>query len=285
MQFKKKNPNKKITGHLVQYGETYNIAADGVHNQTNEFVKEQLDQAHSEAQKMLQEALLQVEQIIAKAENDASQILQQAQQEATNIQAKAQEVGQQIGYDQGYQAAYNQAVEEAQAIITSAETVITGAYQAQTEILMETEKRMLGLIVSIAKKVINTEITIQPGIILRITEAAIRELKDRDVVKIMVHPACVDMLTKASEILRQRVSALKVIKIIEDKSLPINGVIVESNSGRIDASIDTQVEEIFNRFLREAQNNPAQIQINQQQQQQIPPQHPPNTQQQRPPQG
>jgi flagellar assembly protein FliH len=252
---------KKLNSGIVKYGNAYTIVSSQEDNLSSEEAQKHLSKAQTEAQKLLQDALIQVDQTINNAQSEAAAILEQAQTEAEKIQAQAQEAGQQMGYDAGYQEGYNQAVEEANSIICSAETIINGAYQAQKDILMNTEKEMLGLITAIARKVIQKEVKMQPDIILRMTEAAIRELKEREVVKIMVNPKTVALMTKASDILIKRINSLNTIKIIEDKSVPEGGVIVESPDGKIDASIDTQLEEIYNKLIDEAMTNPAPIDI------------------------
>jgi flagellar assembly protein FliH len=249
--------NRKLNSSLVQYGKAYTIIASQEDNLASEESRKHLTKAQTEAQKLLQDALLQVDQTINNAQAEAAMILEQAQAEAQKIQNQAQEAGQQMGYDAGYQAGYNQAVEEAVSIISSAETIINGAYQAQGEILKNTENEMVRLVIAIAKKVIQKEIKMQPDIILRLTEAAIKELKDREEVKVMINPKQINMLTKASELFIKRINALKILKIVEDKSVPENGVIVESSSGKIDGRIDSQLEEIYNKLLDEAAANPA----------------------------
>ena len=96
---------------------------------------------------------------------------------------KHRKQGQKLGYDAGYQAGYNQIIDEAANIISHSEIIIQGAYQAQKEILVNTEKEMFNLIMAIAKKVVHKELKIQPDIILHLTEAAIKELKEREAVK------------------------------------------------------------------------------------------------------
>lgn len=258
MSFSKKS---KLNGNIIQYGQSYNIIGRLEDDLGSDTAKKQLTKAQSEAQKLIQNALIQVEGTIAKAQAEAEAILEQAKDAAVNIQAQALETGQQLGYDEGYQAGYNQAIEEASNIISSAETVILGAYQSQKEILQNTEKEMLALIIAIAKKVIHKEIKTQPDIILRLTEAAIRELKERDVVRLMINPQSVELLTKASPLLIKRINSLEVLKIIDDKSVPVGGVIVESISGKIDAQAETQIDEIYNKLLDEASKNPMQLNI------------------------
>lgn len=253
--------SKKFSAEMIQYGKEYNIIGKQEDDLASAESKQHLTKAQTQAQKLLQDALIQVEQTIAQAQEEAANILKQAQTDAANIQIQAQEIGQKMGFDAGYQDGYNQATEEAQNIIRSAETIVNGAYQSQKEILMNTEKDMLALIIAISKKVINKELRMQPDIILRLTEAAIKELKEREVVKLIVNPQSVVILKNASNALKQRINSLEIIKIIEDKSVPIGGVIVESASGKIDAQIDTQLEEIYNRLLDEATNNPAFINV------------------------
>lgn len=252
---------KKFNASQVTVGNSFNIIARTDDDVLSQESKKELTKAQSEAQKLMQEALIKVEEIIAQAQSEAAEILEQAKQDAINIQASAQETGQQIGFETGYQTGYNQSVEQTVGIITSAETIINGAYQAQREILLNSEKEMLDLIITICRKVILKELKTQPDILLRMTEAAIKELKEREMVRLMVNPECVNLLTKASPLLVKRITGLQTIKIIEDRSVPPTGVIVESISGKIDGQVDTQLEEILTKLMDEAIANPAPIDL------------------------
>lgn len=259
MYYPKKH--KKFNSTNIQVGQGYSVIGNTQDALDSQESKKELTKAQVKAQQLLQDALIQVEQTINNAQAEAAAILEQAKQDAVNIQAKAQETGQKLGYDSGYQAGFNQSIEETQNILASAETVINGAYKAQKEILQNTEKEMLTLVVAIAKKVIQKELKMQKDIILKITEQAIKELKDREVVKIMVNPEIVGLMQKASPILQKKITGLEVIKIMEDKSIPVGGVIVESPTGKIDGQIDTQLEEIYNQLLDEAATNPVLLNI------------------------
>ncbi|MEW5819603.1 MAG: FliH/SctL family protein [Cyanobacteriota bacterium] len=249
--------SKKFRGNIVQYGQAYNILGKQEDDLSTQESQQQLSKAQIEAQKLLQNALLQVEQTINNAQEEAANILEQAKQDAVNIQAQAQETGQQLGFNQGYQAGFNQSIEETKNIIESAETIINGAYQAQKEILKNTEKEMVRLIIAISKKVIQKELKIQPDIILKLTESAIKDLKERETVKLMLNPNSIQLLKKASPILIKKINSLETIKIIEDKSIPEGGVIVESAASKIDACVETQIEEILNKLMEEATVNPV----------------------------
>lgn len=251
--------SKKITASQVKLGNSYDIISLPDDDPFSEESRKELTKAQSEAQKLMQDALIKVEEIFTQAQNEAALLLEQAKEDSINIQAKAQENGQQIGFKSGYQAGYNQSIEESVNIIANAEIIVNGAYQAQKEILLNTEKDMLELIISICKKIIVKELKTQPDIILRMTEAAIKELKEREMVRLTVNPQCVNILTKASPLLIKRINALQSIKIIEDKSVPTSGVIVESVSGKIDAQLETQLEEIYNKLLDEAITNPTEV--------------------------
>lgn len=246
---------------MVQYGQTYNILARETDDLNSPESKKELTKAQSEAQKMLQQALIQMEQTIQNAQQKAQEILNQAQMDAELIQQQAQEMGQQQGFDEGYQAGYNQAIQESLNIIEASETIINGAYQAQKEIMINSEREMIELITAIAKKIIHKELKTQPDIIIKLTESAIRELKDRDLVKVIVNPQNVEILQLAAQELKEKISSLEVIKIIEDRNIPMGGVIVESVSGKIDAQVDVQLEEIYNKLIDESIVNPALIEV------------------------
>lgn len=258
------NKSQKITGQIVQYGNSYNIVGSVDEDINSEASKRHLSKAQIEAEKLIQKALMQVDETINQAQQEANDILEQAKEDAVKIQAQAQETGQKMGYDAGYEAGYNQSIGEASSIIASAETIVKGAYQSQKEILLSTEREMLNLVLAISKKVINRAFNNQPEIILRLIDITIRELKEHEEVKLIINPKNVELIKKASDLLKNQINGLHAIKIIEDKSIPITGVIVESSSGKIDAQIESQLEEIYNKLLDEAAKNPANIPIKQQ---------------------
>jgi len=96
---------------------------------------------------------------------------------------------------------------------------------------------------------VNTEI------ILSIIRAAINELKYKEEVKILVNPAITQCIYDLSEELKQTIKGLNHIKIIEDKTIPPDGFMIESPDSRIDARLETQLAEITKNIMTEAEKN------------------------------
>ena len=103
----------------------------------------------------------------------------------------------------------------------------------------------------IAEKIIRHKLELKPELLLGIISAAIEQVKDKEDIKIIVNPALLHNLYEFTEGLRETVKGLKNLKIIEDRTIPKDGVIVESVESRIDARIETQIKEIMKNLMQE----------------------------------
>jgi flagellar assembly protein FliH len=105
------------------------------------------------------------------------------------------------------------------------------------------EKEMLQLTFSIARKVIHHEVMMREEIISGVLREAFRQVADRRKVTVHVHP--IDhhyLMTHPDHI--PFASGEEGIKVIEDPSVTRGGCLLETSLGAIDATLESQVDEI-----------------------------------------
>lgn len=204
------------------------------------------------------------EDIVNEAKAEAAKIIEQAHQQGNEIIQQYQQAGEQAR-NEGYQAGYQQGYTDGQAKLyqdiaselRKLDSLAASAFSVKKEIISSSEEEILKLSVAIAEKIIRHELELNPEIVVNIIKSAINELKDREEVKIIVNPSFANLLMNQSEELKETVNGLKNLKILEDKSIPADGVIIESGESRIDARLDSQISEIMRVLISEYEENPV----------------------------
>lgn len=196
-----------------------------------------LESAQMEAQKIIQEARLRAEQ--------------EAMAVAENIKQEAQREGHLSGYEAGYNeglAALNQ--EFGQKIVMFS-AFVESSYEIKKQILKSAHLDMISLIKEIAQKVCHKKLELDDDVLLNMTKSATDLLKEKETVTIIVNPLMRECVFAIAEELKSLNSLIKDIKIVEDISIPPDGTIVEGLSGRIDARISSQIDEIVEKLLND----------------------------------
>jgi flagellar biosynthesis/type III secretory pathway protein FliH len=80
-------------------------------------------------------------------------------------------------------------------------------------------------------------------------------LKDKETINIIVNPIMAERIYSISDNLKERITQLKSIKIIEDNSVSPDGTIVESPLSRVDSRIKSQIKEISKNLTNIINNN------------------------------
>ncbi|MFH0702709.1 MAG: FliH/SctL family protein [bacterium] len=253
----------RIKSSNVQLGNSYIINNDAAIKKEKE-KQEQLEHQQKQIEEFFDDAKKQAEEIIKNANIEASKIVENANQQAQVILQQAHDVvkqAQQEGFDTGYNDGFNKILSDSVNQIKNIEFITKATFKVKQEIISSSEREILQLTITIAEKIIRQYLEIHPEIILNIVKSAVNEIKDKEEIKILVNPALTQCLYDFSDELKQTIKGLKSLKIIEDKTIPADGVIIESPESRIDARLETQIAEISKRLLIETSENPVLTEI------------------------
>ena len=174
----------------------------------------------------------------AVARNEAAQILATAQAEADHIREQARLQGHAEGYEAGRADAATQYAPAVQAL-----AAVLGEAQAERERVAEQmESAAVALALQIADKALTGAITAQPDRVVDVVRGALRCLVERERVTILVHPQDLPIVREAVEGLIQQLGGIEHLEVQEERRVQRGGAIVRSQTGEIDARIETKLE-------------------------------------------
>jgi flagellar assembly protein FliH len=107
----------------------------------------------------------------------------------------------------------------------------------------EAEQDLVELSISIARRIIRRELTVDPEAIGGLVRAALDKLHVRDVCRVRVHPD--HQLSVRTQLEKQGAGSAEVVG---DPALQRGDVVVESRRGDLDASVESQLSEIERGF-------------------------------------
>lgn len=123
------------------------------------------------------------------------------------------------------------------------EALLSGLVGLKAQIYSEAEGELLRLGTLIAKKIIRNEVQTDPRVICRTIQAATEYLVDRSHMKIHIHPEDMEEIREFLPGLSKMTKAGR-FEIIEDSSIERGGCILETGFGRVNATVDDQLEAI-----------------------------------------
>lgn len=262
--------NKRINSNFIQYGESVVISGETeeetVRNlsgqkrilqneiaQTKkelEELKASLKDLFAQKDNIIEDAKKTAEDINVKAAMKAEEIINQANNEKVNIINEAKEQGQKQGFEAGYNDGMEQFKHDYIKQINAMEVLSNAAFEVKNEIVFSSETEILELALLIAEKVVQAKFDDDTTTTLKnMTQTAISLLKEKEDLKIVVNPKLVEYAQEMAPEIASRLENIDQIKIIQDKAVSADGVVVESISSRIDARISTQLETLARKLL------------------------------------
>jgi flagellar assembly protein FliH len=209
----------------------------------------------------LADHLEEADVLVERARRHASQIAAKAGQDAERALQEANKTGYDAGYALGYsegtaaghQAAYEESIErfnkEHANIVAAMERAVAGFDALKEEIRIAAERDVLEFAVRVVSK-----LTFAIGRLHResATENLSRTLRlvgSRTDLTIRVHPHDAESIKTFAQSVLQRVDATPSVNIVEDDSLSPGGCVVCNERTEIDATLETQVDEMVTLLL------------------------------------
>lgn len=108
----------------------------------------------------------------------------------------------------------------------------------------DAEGEMVNLSLAIARRILHREISVDPEALHGLVHTAVQKLQNREISKISIYPAGADAVRSALE----RIGAAPAIQVVPDATLKNGSIIFETSFGDLDASVDSQLQEIGRGF-------------------------------------
>lgn len=193
---------------------------------------------HREAAELIDSAAADAEAILNQARERGRELLETVQRSVAQVTAEAQDAGQKAGHSEGVDAAQREMDE----MLGTMRGLIDMARVERHKIVEGAEPEIVKLAMGVAEHILHKAVEVDREVVVAMAKAAISHLVNRESLTVRVNPIDLERM-KAH---RDEVLALgetKHMRVIEDQRIDRGGVIVETESGTLDAKVATQVAE------------------------------------------
>ena len=213
--------------------------------EARENASRELQRNEQDVQELKDQAREEAEKIIAEAQRQAGELEADAQKKIDNERREALEQGREAGRAEGYAEGKT----EVNRLIQRTQTVLERAQDKRAEILTETEKEIIDLVLLITRKVVKVISDSQRDVVVANVIQALGKVRDRGTVIIRVNLADLKLTTENTKEFIKSLEGVKSIQVLEDSSVDSGGCIVETDFGEIDARISSQLAELEAKIL------------------------------------
>jgi flagellar assembly protein FliH len=150
----------------------------------------------------------------------------------------------QRGFNEGKGVGREQAAAELKPVLDRLAQTLAELSSLRSRIRKDAEGDLLKLSISVARRVLHRELTLDPESIEGLIRIALEKLQSRDLCRVRVHPDQEPAIRASME----RFSNSHKVELIPDPSMQCGDVLFETAHGNIDASIEAQLREIERGF-------------------------------------
>src|SRR5579863_4865316 len=150
----------------------------------------------------------------------------------------------QRGFGEGKGIGREQSAAELQPVLDRLTRTLADLSTLRSRIRKDAEGDLLKLSISVARRVLHRELTLDPESIEGLIRIALEKLESRELCRVRVHPDQESAIRASME----RFSNSHKVELIPDPSMQCGDVLFETAHGNIDASIEAQLREIERGF-------------------------------------
>jgi len=144
------------------------------------------------------------------------------------------------GLEQGRAAAGQEAAAQLKPVLERYASTINGLAVYRRQVRREAETDLVKLSVAIARRVLRREMNTDADAMLGLVKAALEKLEGREIERVRVHPA--DAAAVKQHLDQARTAGR--FEVIPESRLERGAAIFETSRGSLDASVETQLDEI-----------------------------------------
>ena len=150
----------------------------------------------------------------------------------------------QQGYDEGLAAGRQALAGEMEAMQAKLARTIEELTGLRPRYRREAEQDVVALALAVARRILHRELTVSPDALLGLVKAALAKMDAREVNHVRVSRQDAPMMLAFFE----KMGIPHRIEVVADPALAPGSVVLESDRGSLDASVDTQLDEIERGF-------------------------------------
>lgn len=221
-----------------------------------------VDRANGEAAKITENAQAQADEIIGKAKAEADETLNNAKQEAENTitegKRQAEELkteAHQQGLAAGHQEGLAKAKQEIEQNLTNSINLLAEAEGERVNRIISSEAELLKLVSGIAEKIIGSELKSHPEQVVSVVREALARAATANSITVKINPEDQQMIQENLPSLQEVFGEPKAIAVKGDPTISPGECFIETEHGKVDARIKSQLERVMNEILKVGQVN------------------------------
>jgi flagellar assembly protein FliH len=148
------------------------------------------------------------------------------------------------GVEEGLRRGREEAATEVQKAFDQVARALRDLALLKRTLRQQAEQELIKLSLAVARRILYRELSTDPSSIEGIVHAALQKLQHREVSRVRVYPAAVSAVRAALD----RIGSRAAIEVIADPGLETGAILFETSFGELDASIETQLQEIQRGF-------------------------------------
>jgi len=166
--------------------------------------------------------------------------------------AEAAAVGYEDGLEKGYQEAFQKFQQEGAERIAEFEKMLQQAESAKQEIFHANERFLVELVFRVARTILLRELKADKEYVVRLAREVVDRVGVRDNVTVKLNPEDLTSATMLKEGLEKSFGEMNNLNVEASSQVRRGGCIVETEWNLIDASIEEQLQHVYQALINEA---------------------------------
>jgi flagellar assembly protein FliH len=191
-------------------------------------------------QALLEQAMREAERLKQEAEQYCHSLKQRILQEQESWQAEKQQL---------IATGKEEALAHYQEFIHEAKHLVETAHRQFYEQIESSQETILHIGLKVAERILGKKLEENDDYFVSLVQRAMKEVREQSEVKLYVHPAYYEAVTQQKDELKAVFSQPVDLFIYPDEQMPEGGCMIETPFGRIDASVDTQLQQLKGKLL------------------------------------
>ncbi|HLS07989.1 flagellar assembly protein FliH [Lentibacillus sp.] len=190
---------------------------------------EELQQIKEQQDTLRQQTNAEIEEAKANWETEKQQYIDEARQ---------------TGYTEGFEEGKRDSLQQYKQLLTDANDIVKSATKDYYATIEQSDEAILDLAIHIAEKIIQQKLEENPETFKSIVDSAIKEIKDKSEIAIHVHPVNYDLVVRQQDEMAYLVDKDINVSVFVNEDLNEGSCLIDHPFGQIDASVDTQLQEL-----------------------------------------
>jgi flagellar assembly protein FliH len=182
-------------------------------------------------------AFRQLDAAAAGATDGIADVLSAVRAEAEQIRAQAWAAGEAEGRAAGMAAARNDAAPAVAALSASVEAIAS----LRAQLVAELEADAVDLAIRLTEQILAGVLSVEPERVVDVARNALRHLTDRRRVTLVVNTDDLELVSDCVDQLQSELGGIEHLGVQADRRVARGGAIARTDTGDIDAGIDTQL--------------------------------------------